>query len=70
MCIIDYLCHTAIYVAYKLKKYLNKNMRKRILFRDVDFCENGKKSVVNKDWAFTLVYESFVIIRLPKCLFL
>ena len=45
-------------------------MRKRILFRDVDFCENGKKPVVNKDWAFALVYESFVIIRLPKCLFL
>lgn len=64
------MCIIPNYVAYKLRKYLNKNMKKRILFRDVDFCENGKKSVVNKDWAFALVYESFVIIRLPKCLFL
>ena len=34
-------------------------MGKRIMFRDADFSENGMKPIVNKDWAFGLVYESF-----------
>ena len=34
-------------------------MGKRIMFRDADFSENGMKPIVNKNWAFGLVYERF-----------